>query len=527
MPREVVVFQIGQCGNQIGSQFWQTVLEEHAAAARARAGATAPGRPPGLQSAVPLFDASMSTFFRNVDARHPDYRDLRGDDQPIKTLKARAILIDTEEGVLNAARRSALGSLFDERQIVADVSGAGNNCVAVLAERGAHGYCEYGRGFRPQLCEAARRALEHADSIQAFLLLHSLGGGTGSGLGSYVVEMLAEELPEVPRFCCSIVPSPVGADDVVTSPYNSVLALAYLREHASCVLPVSNDALIKICEASEPRPKLTAWDSTLPRRSRTPREGERVDRRRPRVRNDGAFDKMNGLVARALAQLTCSLRFDGSLSVDLDDITTNLVPYPGLHFLLSSLAPLAGVAPERGAASVERTFAQRVADLLASSNQLFASQPMRSLCLASAFLARGPLISVSSLIHNVAKLRRKLRLLSFNQDATRFGLCAVAPQGQPYGLLALLNSCEVAHLFSTVHGRFNQLFTRKAHLHHYDHYMDRGAFEAASESVLSLVADYSYLNRTHGPSPAYLPASTHFSRPCSLYAWPPALCAPR
>ena len=53
MPRECVTVQIGQCGNQIGSRFWDMVLSEHANHGTAQHG---------------LFDESMSTFFRNVDA---------------------------------------------------------------------------------------------------------------------------------------------------------------------------------------------------------------------------------------------------------------------------------------------------------------------------------------------------------------------------------------------------------------------------------------------------------------------------
>jgi hypothetical protein len=30
MVRELVTIQVGQCGNQIGRQFWQLALEEHA-----------------------------------------------------------------------------------------------------------------------------------------------------------------------------------------------------------------------------------------------------------------------------------------------------------------------------------------------------------------------------------------------------------------------------------------------------------------------------------------------------------------
>ena len=48
------------------------------------------------------------------------------------------------------------------------------------------------------------------------------------------------------------------------------------------------------------------------------------------------------------------MRFEGQLNLDLNEVTTNLVPYPRLHFLLSSLSPLgvprdvAGLAPGAG-----------------------------------------------------------------------------------------------------------------------------------------------------------------------------------
>lgn len=50
---------------------------------------------------------------------------------------------------------------------------------------------------------------------------------------------------------------------------------------------------------------------------------------------------MNGIAANMLLHLTSSVRFEGALNVDLNEITTNLVPFPHLHFLLASLSPLA------------------------------------------------------------------------------------------------------------------------------------------------------------------------------------------
>ncbi|KAM3221273.1 tubulin alpha-1 chain-like [Capsicum annuum] len=39
----------------------------------------------------------------------------------------------------------------------------------------------------------------------------------------------------------------------------------------------------------------------------------------------------------------CALRFDGALNVDVNKFQTNLVPYPRIHFMLSSYAPVISV----------------------------------------------------------------------------------------------------------------------------------------------------------------------------------------
>jgi hypothetical protein len=46
------------------------------------------------------------------------------------------------------------------------------------------------------------------------------------------------------------------------------------------------------------------------------------------------------LVAQVISSLTASLRFDGALNVDITEFQTNLVPYPRIHFMLSSYAPV-------------------------------------------------------------------------------------------------------------------------------------------------------------------------------------------
>merc|ERR1712050_219186 len=52
------------------------------------------------------------------------------------------------------------------------------------------------------------------------------------------------------------------------------------------------------------------------------------------------YGNVNNIIAKVVSSVTASLRFDGELNVDLDEFLTNLVPFPRLHFMTTSLAPL-------------------------------------------------------------------------------------------------------------------------------------------------------------------------------------------
>ena len=83
-----ITIQIGQCGNQIGCRFWDLALREHANVNKKG-----------------VFDEALSTFFRNVEAKssfgQSEEIAVGKGNEKIKSLKARAVLIDSEEGVVN------------------------------------------------------------------------------------------------------------------------------------------------------------------------------------------------------------------------------------------------------------------------------------------------------------------------------------------------------------------------------------------------------------------------------------------
>lgn len=52
------------------------------------------------------------------------------------------------------------------------------------------------------------------------------------------------------------------------------------------------------------------------------------------------YTNINRVIAQVVSSLTAGSRFNGCLNTDLNEFQTNLVPYPSLHFMLSSYAPI-------------------------------------------------------------------------------------------------------------------------------------------------------------------------------------------
>ncbi len=464
MPRELVTIQIGQCGIQLGTRFWDLALKEHAVHNKKR-----------------VFDDALSSFFRNVDtsdAKNPRSLPVGDGLGKIRTLKARAVLVDMEEGVINNTLAGPLGELFDGAQLIRDVSGSGNNW--------AHGHCVYGRQYEDTILEAVRHAAEDCDSLQSFFCIHSLGGGTGSGLGTYILGKLADHYPDVYRFTTAVFPS--QDDDVITSPYNSVLSLNELIQHADCVLPVENQALIDICSRiaagrdGRKADRKNKVESTL-----LAGKGGRSDRAR-------AFDDMNTIGAHLLCNLTCSMRFEGNLNVDLNEITMNLVPFPRLHFLLSSVAPLYSLADKKISCG-PRGINQMFNAAFSRDTQLTTLAPHRSTYLACGLIVRGG-VQVSDINRCIDRLRPKLKMVHWNEDGFKIGLCSAPPAHQPYSALCLANNCAIKDVFQGMGQRFNKLFRVRAHAHHYTEYMELEQMQAAYRRVTGLAAEYAAIERS-------------------------------
>lgn len=230
-------------------------------------------------------------------------------------------MVDLEPGTMDSVRGSPYGGLFRPDNFVYGQSGAGNNW--------AKGHYTEGAELVDHVLDVVRMEAEGSDCLQGFQLAHSLGGGTGSGMGTLLISKIREEYPDRMMNTFSVVPSPKVSDTVV-EPYNCTLSIHQLVENTDATFVIDNEALYDICF-------------------------------RTLKLNNPTYGDLNHLVSLAMSGITTSFRFPGQLNAgkiksllsefyelksfppstsDLRKLATNLVPFPRLHFFTPGIAPL-------------------------------------------------------------------------------------------------------------------------------------------------------------------------------------------
>ena len=187
---------------------------------------------------------------------------------------------------MDSVRAGPFGQLFRPDNFVFGQTGAGNNW--------AKGHYTEGAELIDSVLDVVRKEAESCDCLQGFQLTHSLGGGTGAGMGTLLISKIREEYPDRVMLTFSVVPSPKVSDTVV-EPYNATLSVHQLVENADECMCMDNEALYDICFRTL---KLT-----------TPTYGD-----------------LNHLVLRCMSGVTCCIRFPGQLNSDLRKLGVNLFP---------------------------------------------------------------------------------------------------------------------------------------------------------------------------------------------------------
>ncbi|CAN1264784.1 Tubulin beta-8 chain, partial [Linum perenne] len=160
--REILHIQGGQCGNQIGAKFWEVVCAEH--------GIDSTGR----------YQGDNEQQIERVNVYY--------NEASCGRFVPRAVLMDLEPGTMDSVRSGPYGQIFRPDNFVFGQSGAGNNW--------AKGHYTEGAELIDSVLDVVRKEAENCDCLQGFQVCHSLGGGTGSGMGTLLISKIREEYPD-------------------------------------------------------------------------------------------------------------------------------------------------------------------------------------------------------------------------------------------------------------------------------------------------------------------------------------------
>jgi tubulin alpha len=434
--REVISVHLGQAGIQVGNACWELYCLEH-------------GITPDGQIACHkannfgnMDDDSFKVFFSETDS---------GKCVP------RSIFLDLEPTVIDEIRTGTYRHLFHPEQLISGKEDAANNF--------ARGQYTIGKEIMDLCLDRIRKLADNCTGLQGFLIFNAVGGGTGSGLGSLLLERLSSDYGKKSKLGFNIYPSPQISTAVV-EPYNAVLSTHSLLEHTDVAVMLDNEAIYDIC------------------------------RRSLNIENP-TYNNLNRLIAQVISSLTASLRFDGALNVDLTEFQTNLVPYPRIHFMLSSYAPL--ISAER--ANHEQSAVAEITNSVFEPTFMMAKcDPRHGKYMACCLMYRGDVVpkDVNAAVANI-KTKHTIQFVDWCPTGFKCGINYQPPTQVPSGDVAKLqravcmisNSTAISEVFSRLDHKFDLMYAKRAFVHWYvGEGMEEGEFSEAREDLAALEKDY-------------------------------------
>merc|ERR1711966_404307 len=329
-------------------------------------------------------------------------------------------MLDLEPTVIDEVRTGTYRQLFHPEQLISGKEDAADNY--------ARGHYTIGKEIVDLALDRIRKLADNCTGLQGFMVFHSIGGGTGSGLGSLLLERLSVDYGKKSKLGFSVIPSP-QVSTAVTEPYNSVLSIHSLLEHTDVSITYDNEALYDVCRRS-------------------------LDIERP------TYTNLNRLVAQVISSLTASLRFDGALNVDMTEFQTNLVPYPRISFPLCSYAPI--ISAEK-AYHEQLSVAEITNSAFEPASMLCKVDPRHGKYMAVCLMYRGDVVpkDVNSSIAAV-KSKRTIQFVDWCPTAFKVGINNQPPTVVPGGDLArvqravcmISNSTAIAEVFSRLDHKF-------------------------------------------------------------------------
>jgi tubulin gamma len=303
-----------------------------------------------------------------------------------------------------------------------------------------------GEKVSEEIIDMIDREADGSDSLEGFVLCHSIAGGTGSGMGSFLLEALNDRYGKKLVQTYSVFPNQNEMSDVVVQPYNSVLTLKRLSQNCDAVVVLDNTALNRIA----------------------------VDRLHL---DSPTFAEVNSLVSTVMAASTTTLRYPGYMNNDLVGVIASLIPTPRCNFLMTGYTPLTPPKAADVSVGVRKTSVLDVMRRLLQAKNIMVSTTGRA-----KEMSRSKYISILNIIqgdvdptqvHKSLQRIRERKLASFIEwgpASIQVALSRKSPYlktAHKVSGLMLANNTSIRHLFARALGQYDKLRRKRAFLDNY------------------------------------------------------------
>nr|UXY87827.1 gamma-tubulin [Cryptomonas curvata] len=273
MKKNHYTIQVGKCGIQLGHEYWKQVCSD-------------------------LFINPDGTLNLNKQKTENLDKNLFFDENSTGKLTPRTILFDLEPRIIGKIKNSTFFRFYPNENLIFDNQSAGNNW--------ANGYIQANE-HRKKLEEIIRKSIEKCNQMPTFSIFHSLVGGTGSGSGSYILELIKDEFLGKFITSYSIIPNQEQNSDTVVQPYNSILSIRWLTLYCDSVIFFENTSIEKIINYENKDKKTN-------------------------------FSEINSLISKILTIINFSTLSINICKEEFENIFIPLIPTPNLHFFIAGIS---------------------------------------------------------------------------------------------------------------------------------------------------------------------------------------------